>query len=463
MVAVAQDHARRAVHVGLAPGGVVAEGIAVRAVAVGFQVRLVDDVQAVLIAERVPAAVVGVVAGAHAVDVVRLHQGDVAEHGADADHGAERGVALVPVDALELDGRAVEQEPAVPHLHGAEAHVHALDLGRVAHVVLQQEQEGVEVRRLGGPGLHARHVDRQLHALLVARVDADVLGARGADARALVVQVGVEFVIGYAVRLAVVVDPGADVQAAGRAAVEELRAGHGVAHVDLGQRQQVDVPQDSGHAPLVLVLQVGAVRQAVDLQREQVGAGLHHVGDVELRAQVRPLGEARLLPVDVDGKGAVHRVKADEDAPVVLRPEGRHGEFAAVEADGRLVRHARRIVGKGIGDVGILVAPIPVHLPDAGHGHLAPVGLPLIIRAVEALRDLLLAPGVPEAPPAVQQLVKAGELPLAQPGAGHVLEGDEVRVRPQPSDLLHGGVLPSGRGVLVFHDKPSPLHCLLLS
>lgn len=102
-------------------------------VAVGLQIGLVHHVQAVTVAQGVPTAVVRIMRGAHAVDVVPLHQQDVLFHGLHAHRVAQAGMGLVPVDALELDGAAVEEELLVPQHHLAEPHLQALhlaDLGR---------------------------------------------------------------------------------------------------------------------------------------------------------------------------------------------------------------------------------------------------------------------------------------------------------------------------------------------
>ena len=225
--------------------------------------------------------------------------------------------------------------------------------------------------------------------------------------------------------------------------------------MDLRQRQQVDVAQDARHAPLVLILQVGAVAQPVDLHRQQVAARLHQVRDVKLRPHVRRLGKPRLDAVDVHRKGAVHPVKAQQNPPLILLPHHRHREFPAVQPDGRVVGHARRVVGEGIVDVDVVGAPVAADLPRAGHGQLVPLALALIVRAEKALGHAVLTADVQKAPDAVEQLVEARQLALSQPGAGQILEGDHVRVRAQPSELLHGRVLPARRGVFVSHCDPS--------
>ena len=77
VILVAVNHALHPVHAGGFPTGVVGRiaGPAVDATeAVGFQVALVNDVEAVVIAEIVKARVIRVMRGADGIDVMLLHQ-----------------------------------------------------------------------------------------------------------------------------------------------------------------------------------------------------------------------------------------------------------------------------------------------------------------------------------------------------------------------------------------------------
>ena len=173
-------------------------------------------------------------------------------------------------------------------------------------------------------------MEAQAHLLLVPRVDADALGQVLPHARAAVVQLRVQLVVRHAVVLAVVVQERVKLQHAVRAVVLKLRLHPRVAQMDLRQRQQVYVAQYPRHTPLVLILQVRAIAQPVDLHRQQIAARLHKVRDVKLRAHVRRLGEPRLDAVDIHRERAVHAVKAQQDAPLILLPHRRHREFPAV-------------------------------------------------------------------------------------------------------------------------------------
>ena len=82
--------------------------------AVALQVGLVDHIDAVLVAQLVPEGLVGVVAGAHRVDVVAAEGLHGAVHILGADGAAGGGVPLVAVDAVEDDPLPVQLHHAVP-------------------------------------------------------------------------------------------------------------------------------------------------------------------------------------------------------------------------------------------------------------------------------------------------------------------------------------------------------------
>ena len=151
MVLVALDHADGAVHVGVGPVRVLGQGLLAVAHAVALDVGLVDQVEAVAVAQVIPGRLVRIMAGAHGVDVVLLHHQDVLDHALDRDRLAAVGIDLVAVDALEEDALAVDEQVAVPDLDLAEADVDRDDLQDRSARVLEREEQLVEVRRLGRP------------------------------------------------------------------------------------------------------------------------------------------------------------------------------------------------------------------------------------------------------------------------------------------------------------------------
>ena len=148
------DHVFGTVHKCVVPTRVAAQR---RVVGVGLDIGLVDHVQAVLIAQRVPARVVGVVGVAHGVEVVLLHQPDVLDHVFAREGFGACLVVFVAVHAADHDRGAVDHQLAVGGLDALKAHAHrgVLDgfgLGLAFRVAgVQRHGNAVERGRLGGP------------------------------------------------------------------------------------------------------------------------------------------------------------------------------------------------------------------------------------------------------------------------------------------------------------------------
>ena len=150
MVEVAADHTLHPYHM----GGCKVVALCKRLLAVAHSVRLdvglVDDIQAVAVAELVPEGVVGVVAGTYSVDIQLLHHAHVAQHLLSRHAVRPVRAHLVTVHALDEYGPAVDQQLRVLDFHAAETHVqaggfHGLAPGERAHA------EGVEIGLLGAP------------------------------------------------------------------------------------------------------------------------------------------------------------------------------------------------------------------------------------------------------------------------------------------------------------------------
>ena len=140
--------------------------------AVGLQIGLPDDIQAVFIAEGQEIGVVGVVAGAHGVDVVGLQVLYIPQHLFPADGAAGPAAPLVAVDTLEHDALAVQKHLAVFQFKFAQTDFQPGALHESA--LAQQSNLGlVQVRLLGAPQggmLHRKSEGNVLYVLLHIRV-----------------------------------------------------------------------------------------------------------------------------------------------------------------------------------------------------------------------------------------------------------------------------------------------------
>ncbi len=90
--------------------------------AVRLNVGLVHDVEAVLVAQVVPAGIIRIMRRAHGVHVGFLQKGDVPEHAFLRHDVSQPGIMLVPVNAPETDGNTVDPQLSIPHLHFAKSH-----------------------------------------------------------------------------------------------------------------------------------------------------------------------------------------------------------------------------------------------------------------------------------------------------------------------------------------------------
>ena len=89
---------------------------------------------------------------------------------------------------------------------------------------------------------------------------------------------------------------------------------------------------DAGETEHVLVFEIRAVGVAIDLQRDDILAGLDELRDVELGGIARILREADVLAVDPEVEERIDGVELEED--FLSAPLLRHVEVAAVGADG---------------------------------------------------------------------------------------------------------------------------------
>ena len=90
--------------------------------AMGLHIVFRDQIQSQFIAETIESGAVGIMAGAHGIDIVLLHQDKVlAGHFRRYDTAAVAG-KFMAVDAAENNAPAVEAHQAVFHLKAAEAH-----------------------------------------------------------------------------------------------------------------------------------------------------------------------------------------------------------------------------------------------------------------------------------------------------------------------------------------------------
>ena len=367
VVLVALDHPPHAVDERVLPRRVVGRVPAPpqRHEPVRLEVALVDHVEPELVAEVEEARVRRIVAGAHRVDVVRLHQLDVAAHHRDRHGAAGERIELVPVDAVELHTMPIDlQQPVLDH-HPPEADPQRHPLPR-AH-----DRRVVEPRDLRAPGLDA--LDR--HGRPRERVDPKLRHehSRG-DTRHI--------------------DP------------QPPRPRHVVVvgvHEDVVERRdgppdQRHVAKDPGQPPHVLVLDVGARRPLVHPHREHVlDAGPEQLADRELGRQPAAPRRPHIVAVDPHARAGIDALEAQDG---VAREVLRHDEAHAVVARRVLVGHERRLDRERVAHVRVRGRAVVVQLPVRRHRQPVPAGL--VIPTVDEVRGQVGARRPPKGPVAVE-------------------------------------------------------------
>ena len=144
---------------------------------VGLQVHLVEDVDPVPVAQAVEGALVGVVAGAHGVDVHPLHGEHVPEHLLLGDAPPPPGGELVAVHPPQQDAPAVELHDSLPDLKPPQAHLLIDGLRQRPRLVKHLDLQAVEPGVLGAPQPGMLHRQRRLPAQGGLRLDGQLPAA----------------------------------------------------------------------------------------------------------------------------------------------------------------------------------------------------------------------------------------------------------------------------------------------
>ena len=179
MVLIALIHIDGAIHVRQEPLGIIAQRttlIQLVVHAVRLDISLVVHVEAILVAKLIEASVLRIVAKAHGIEVIALHQLKVLSHQLFADIMPSLWIMLVDIDALKLDWLPVEEQYRVRlaigrflikllHLDATETNTEGNDLQGFASLLLHTHQELVEVGVLRTPSGHTRNTSLERSGL----------------------------------------------------------------------------------------------------------------------------------------------------------------------------------------------------------------------------------------------------------------------------------------------------------
>ena len=433
----------------------VAEGMA-------LLVGLSGDVEAILIAQIIPARVVWIVAGAHGVDVEPFHDLDVLDHALRRDDVAAVGIHLVAVGTFDVHGLAVDEELGVLDLYLAEAYLLWDDLYDVAFAVFHDSLQGEEIGSLSRPFLHVAHHE----AGCALRASAEVGCLPGYNAAVGIEQTELHDGVAF--------DPGVDEQLAVLVVVLQVGCDADVFHLNfrvLGK--EIALTGHTGETPEVLILIHGAVAPAEGLEGDEVFAGMQILGDVELSGDLRVFGITYILSVDKEIH--VRRDAAEVGDDLLAVPRRGKVDDATVRAYVVVLHgHARRrgvlggilrlpafidvvlleLIAPGQADVDVFGVAVAIDLPDAWDVHRLPRAV-VEIGLVEVLRALVGVPDPSEFPRAFEREVVGRLLQVAVLCLCFIGISEEVGVQAIAVDLIHLLVVPlcpSGhRGRLSLH------------
>ena len=366
--------------------------------AVALRIRLAAQIEAVAVTHTGKQRRVGIVAGADGVDVVFLHDAQIAQHALFRYSRAQIRLAVVAVDAAELDVLSVKQNHLIADLHSPEAHRLHDDLACAA------QQQGIELRFLRVPedGLFQLHVDA---ALRFARRDFLTVGRYQRP--------------GHHARL----HPLNLYPQTGRSIVIRQVGMHKViADAAFCAAQQIHIADDAGEAELVLILKVAAVAPLHDHHIQGVFAVHHRVGNVKLAGGVGHLTVTHKAAVHIDIVTGVHALKVEHALFSRLLPPGKN---APIEAAWIFMGNMRRVAGEGIARVRILAAVITVQLPHARHRH----GIGIQCRIKNRFRHVDLAFKKAELPLTGKQRHALGIGTDIRKGFAFGFKGDKKRMR----------------------------------
>ena len=320
VVFVAFEHAVCAVQHRRAPFGPIPRQSLVRPAAlpaaVRFQVRFVDDIQPVCIAQIIPLGAVGIVAGAHGVDVTALHKLHIVFHLL-ARYAAPCAAApFMAVYAPEHNALSVQQHQPVLQFKPAKARLAAHRFQRTANGIA--ERNGIRVQRgiLGAPQMRVRNGQVQRGAAVHnGRAHHKPVCAQRYIARAgaLHAHLHAQIAVGKILR--------------------QLRLCPNIGQMRGGLRKQRHAAKNAGHPPEILILQPAGRGKAIHAHSQPVFArAAHGRRKIEFRRRKAVFAVADEYTVAPYGQRRLHAV--EPNAHRLRAPCLRHGKHAHIAAHG---------------------------------------------------------------------------------------------------------------------------------
>ena len=230
--------------------------------AVRFQIGLINYIEAQLIAQLVKLRRIGIVGGAHGVQIQALHQLKITAHGLVGAIEAAFHIKIMAVHALQLDSTTIEPQSTVFDLDLADADLFIEDL------ISAQDLQPVQAGRFCRPALRLLHSKRNCLTVLLTQQ----LTGRSEQT--------------HGTRL-LAVDLHMDISV--RPIIGQLRRYTIIPYRPVFTGQDVHLTENAGHPPFILILQIGAVTIFQHHDGDLVVPIVQILGDVEFAGRMRYL------------------------------------------------------------------------------------------------------------------------------------------------------------------------------
>ncbi len=257
--------------------------------AVALLIGLSSDIETIFITEVIPAWIVGIVTGAHCIDIQTLHNLNILYHAVDRDDISAVGIHLVAVCTLDEHRLSIDEKLAVLDFHLAEARFLRDDLHDIAPTVFNGGEERIQIRSLSRPFFHIG--EHEAHCALLAFCE--LTGGLGDNEMILVEQLEVYCwatfdADTYEQHTVVIVI----LQVGGQSDVADL-------HLTVACKE-ITLTGHATQSPEVLVLIERAIAPAKGLEGYEILAWMNIFCDVELCGSFCVLAISYILSVDIE-------------------------------------------------------------------------------------------------------------------------------------------------------------------
>ena len=155
MIVIPTDHSAYSLKMSGLESRIIGKRLLAISHSVRLDVGLIDDIQSITVAKRIPERVIRIVAGTYGIDVQLLHDLYITYHICFRHHISLVRVHLMTVDTLDKDRLSVDLELAVFDADIPETHFQSCLLS-LSLLVIGSQRQSIEPRSLGCPLLHLR-------------------------------------------------------------------------------------------------------------------------------------------------------------------------------------------------------------------------------------------------------------------------------------------------------------------